>query len=168
MNKDNSKFKSCGCFNWDIEAIAHALKIREKDVKEYFTDGRKISFLLERRLEYEILNGKRPESEGAGYDLIDAENGKWEVRCITRSGIYFCPSYMVGSGRHFEEQGFLDKLDEIKGYIVADVVAFPKIPYWTISKEQVKSWWNDGKLGSTTKISREKALKLINYIYPCS
>ena len=43
----------------------------------------------------------------AGYDLIDAKGGKWEVRSISKGGIYFSPSYMVGSGRSFNKKDFL-------------------------------------------------------------
>lgn len=50
---------------------------------------------------------------------------KWEVRSISRNGIYFCPSYMVGSGRKFNEAGFLVKIAEISGYIVSDIERFP-------------------------------------------
>jgi hypothetical protein len=31
---------------WDITEIARALKISENDVREYFTDGRRVSFIL--------------------------------------------------------------------------------------------------------------------------
>ena len=120
--------------------------------------------MLERRLAYEVLHGKLAPSEGAGYDIIDSKGEKWEVRSITRSGIYFCPSYMVGSGRSFNKRGFLRKLKEIRGYIISDVESFPKVPFWIISVEQVMQWWNERKLGTTTKISRKNALKLIKEI----
>lgn len=68
---------------------------------------------------------------------------------------------MVGSGRHFEEGGFLSKLSDIKGYIVADVESFPNIPFWIIPSEQVRRWWSEQRLGTTTKISYEKALGLL-------
>ena len=151
-----------GILSWNVYEIAKALKIKPEDVREYFTDGRRVSFIVERRLAHEVLKGKLAPTEGAGYDIIDSYGNKWEVRSITRSGIYFCPSYMVGSGRHFEEEGFLRKLNEIKGYIIADVESFPDIPFWIIPVEQVKEWWNSGKLGKTTKISRKKALELLN------
>lgn len=151
-----------GILSWDVHEIAKVLKIRPEDVREYFTDGRRVSFIVERRLAREVLKGKLAPTEGAGYDIIDSHGNKWEVRSITRSGIYFCPSYMVGSGRHFEEEGFLRKLNEIKGFIIADVESFPNIPFWIIPVEQVKKWWDSGKLGSTTKISRKKALELLN------
>lgn len=146
---------------WSISDLAEAMKITEADVQLYFTDGRKVSFIIERRLAYEIVHGKLAPSEGAGYDLIDKQGNKWEVRSITKDGVYFCPSYMVGSGRSFEEKGFLDKLAEIKGYLCADVAMFPKIPFWIIPKEVVRKWWNDKLLGTTTKVSRATALSLI-------
>jgi len=150
-----------GVLKWDINEIAKALKIRPEDVKEYFTDGRRVSFIVERRIAREVLKGELAPTEGAGYDIIDSNGGKWEVRSITKGGIYFCPSYMVGKGRHFEEDGFLKKLSEIKGFIIADVESFPNIPFWIIPAEQVLKWWKEGKLGSKTNISRKKALSLL-------
>ena len=153
-----------GVFTWNIREIAIALKIKESDVRLYFTDGRRVSFILERRLAYEVLKGKLAPSEGAGYDLIDSAGGKWEVRSISKGGIYFSPSYMVGSGRSFEKRGFLKKLKEIKGYIISDIESFPEVPFWIIPIEHVIRWWKEGKLGTTTKISRETALKLVKEI----
>ena len=150
-----------GTFTWDAREVAQALKITVADVRLYFTDGRRVSFLLERRLAYEVLHGKLAPSEGAGFDLLDSEGGKWEVRSITKDGIYFCPSYMVGSGRSFDEKGFLAKLRDIEGYIISDVESFPNIPFWIIPAAQVLKWWKSEILGTTTKISREKALELV-------
>lgn len=152
---------SNGQLIWDLNEVSKALKITKEDVRLYFTDGRRVSFILERRICYEVVKGRLAPSEGAGFDLYDQQNNKWEVRSITKDGIYFCPSYMVGSGRRFEEQGFSDKLDEIKGYIVSDVESFPQIPFWIIDKDIVYDWWIKGELGNSTKISRKKALRLI-------
>ena len=154
-------FMKKGEFRWNIPKIANALKISEEDVKMYFKDGRRISFLLERRIAYEIIKGKLAPSEGAGYDLIDPSGKKWEVRSISKGGIYFCPSYMVGSGRKFNEPGFMRKLQEISGYIVSDIEAFPNIPFWILDVQIVIQWWKEGQLGKNTKISRKKALELM-------
>lgn len=83
MSKDPN-----GVLEWDPEEIAKALKIEPKDVKEYFTDGRRVSFIVERRIAREILKGKLAPTEGAGYDIIDSQGNKWEVRSITERGIY--------------------------------------------------------------------------------
>ncbi len=146
---------------WDIEEIAKSLHIGVNDVILYFTDGRRVSFILERRIAKEVINGTLAPSEGAGYDLLDSQGKKWEVRSISRGGIYFCPSYMVGSGRSFGEQGFKAKLDEVEGYIVSDIETFPKVPVKIVPGQVVRDWWERGLLGTTTKISRVKALELI-------
>ena len=52
--------------------------------RAYFTDGRRVSFILERRLAYEVLKGTLAPSEGAGYDLIE----KWPRLFEQLSPIY--------------------------------------------------------------------------------
>jgi len=153
--------KPNGLLKWNLERLATAMQLKESDVTLYFTDGRRVSFMLERRIAYEILNGTLAPSEGAGWDVRDENGLKWEVRSISRGGIYFCPSYMVGSGRSFNEPGFLTKLDEIEGYVVSDIESFPSIPFWIVPGDLVRSWWASGKLGSSTKISRAHALNLV-------
>jgi hypothetical protein len=151
-----------GRFTWDLPALAQLLKVTEADVREYFTDGRRISFLIERRLAREVLGGKLAASEGAAFDLQDADGRKWEVRSISAAGIYFSPSFMVGSGRSFVEAGFLAKVAAISGYIVSDIESFPDVPFWIIPSSVVEQWWRDGELGPKTKISRAKALVLLD------
>jgi hypothetical protein len=148
---------------WDLAQLTSAMKIDEQEVKQYFTDGRRVSFILERRISREIVKGTLASSEGAAWDLLDSEGGKWEVRSLTRGGIYFCPSYMVGSGRKYDEAGFLKKLGEIEGYIISDVELFPEVPVWVISKEDVEQWHRNGQLGTSTKISRAKAHQLFGH-----
>jgi hypothetical protein len=157
-------FKPDAIISWDIDEVSKALKIPPMDVSAYFTDGRRISFILERRIAREVMQGKIATSEGSDYDIIDKDGQKWEVRSITRSGIYFCPSYMVGSGRSFNEDGFLIKLKEIAGYIVTDIDEFPNVPIKKVSKDQVLQWWKNGELGPTTKISHARMLELLSKI----
>lgn len=143
---------------WDAKELAKAFKILEADVRLYFTDGRRVSFIIERRLVLDNSGWKLAPSEGAGYDLLAPDGGKWEVRSLTRGGVYFCPSYMVGSGRRFEENGFHAKLAEIEGYIISDIECFPSVPVFKVSKDCVQRWYSEGKLGTSTKISRAKFL----------
>ena len=151
--------------HWNIDKLSEALKIDIKSVKDYFTDGRRISFILERRLAKEFIKGKLAESEKSGYDIDDPGGGKWEVRSITKGGVYFTPSGQVGRGRKFNKKEFLNKVKEIKGYIVCDVTSFPNVPFWAISSEDVSMWWQKGLLGKNAKISRKKSLDLIRTLY---
>ncbi len=146
---------------WDIGKLAQAMKIGRRDVQEYFTDGRRISFLLERRIAREVLGGELATSESAHFDIVDGQGRRWEVRSISKRGVYFCPSFMVGSGRHFDEPGFLSKLEEISGYVLCDIESFPSVPFWIVSSDQVRTWWESGHLGAGSHLSRKRALALL-------
>lgn len=150
-----------GHLSWNLAKLARAFKVRQGDVREYFTDGRRVSFILERRIGREVLRGTLAKSEGAGFDLLDPQGHKWEVRSVSKKGVYFCPSNMVGKGRKFKKAGFLAKLAEIKGYVLADIEVFPRVPFWTVRSSEVRAWWDGGKLGTKTKISRKRALELL-------
>lgn len=141
------------------------MKLAPEDVREYFTDGRRVSLLIERRVMREVLNGKLAPHEGTPYDVVDAHNGNWDIRSLSDNGVYFSPSYMVGSGRRFEEAGFFAKLDVLRGYVLADIERFPEVPYWKIETPQVRAWWKSGELGPDTKISRKKALELLEKVH---
>lgn len=153
-----------GTLEWDLDLLQQAMHLDVEDIHTYFTDGRRVSFILERRLMREVLGGKLAQSEGDDHDLVDDQGRKWEVRSISSSGIYFCPSYMVGSGRSFVCDGFLGKLGTIHGYVVADITQFPKVPYWFVEAALVREWWDSRKLGSTTKVSRARALELLQTV----
>lgn len=146
---------------WDEEELASAFKITPKDVREYLTDGRRVSFIIERRLMWENHGWKLAPSEGAGYDLLDPDGGMWEVRSITRGGVYFNPSNQVGSGRLFNEDGFQAKLSGIKGFILSDIVSFPVVDVFVVPVENVLRWHQSRLLGSNAKVSRSKFISIL-------
>jgi hypothetical protein len=143
---------------WDEEELARAFKVTTTDVREYLTDGRRVSFIIERRLKWENPGWKLAPSEGAGYDLLDPDGNMWEVRSITRQGVYFNPSNQVGSGRMFNEDGFTAKLSGIKGFILSDIVEFPVVDVFVVPVENVVRWHRERRLGANAKVSRAKFL----------
>jgi hypothetical protein len=146
---------------WDEEDLARAFKVTTDDVREYLTDGRRVSFIIERRLKWENPGWELAPSEGAGYDLLDPEGGMWEVRSITGGGVYFNPSNQVGSGRKFNEDGFQLKMSGIKGFILSDIVGFPVVDVFVVPVENVLRWHRGQALGSNAKVSRDKFLKIL-------
>lgn len=149
---------------WSVEELAAALRVKPQDVQEYFTDGRRVSFIIERRIVWDHPGWRLASSEGAGYDLIDPQGGLWEVRSITRRGIYFNPSAQVGSGRRFDEVGFQAKLAGIKGFILADIESFPKVPVYVVPVANVLRWHSSKLLGANAKVSRARFLSMIGDI----
>lgn len=144
--------------HWDENALASAFNVSPEDIREYLTDGRRVSFIIERRLKWENPGWSLAPSEGAGYDLLDPSGDKWEVRSITRQGVYFNPSNQVGSGRTFNVQGFLNKLSGIKGFILSDIVTFPTVEIFKVPVENVLRWHNEDRLGANAKVSRDRFL----------
>ena len=153
-----------GTLTWDASALAEQLHLTVDETLEYFKDGRRGSFVVERRIAKEIIDGRIAETEGKSFDVYDSEGNKWEVRSLTKGGVYFCPSNMVGASRNFKEDGFQAKLDEIKGYYVARLTTFPKVDVYKIDVEQVREWHKNKILGPTTKISLSKMEKLLKTI----
>ena len=144
---------------WDEEELARAFKVTTADIREYLTDGRRVSFIIERRLKWENAGWSLAASEGAGYDLRAPDGGYWEVRSITRQGVYFNPSNQVGSGRKFDEAGFLAKLAALQGFILSDITGFPEVEVYVVPVEFVRKWYQEKRLGSNCKVSRDKFLQ---------
>jgi hypothetical protein len=162
MGDANARRRADLSWSYDeVGSLAELLRLTRPEVIEYFRDGRRVSFIIERRIAREILNGTLATSEGANYDVEDDRGGCWEVRSLTSGGFYFCPSYMVGSGRSFDEQGFLQKVNRIDGYWIADVTGFPCVPCYEVGAAEVLRWWRDRVLGATSKISFKKAKRLL-------
>ena len=151
-----------GTLSWDVKELAKQLHLTHDETLTYFQDGRRCSFITERRIAREFIGGRIADSEGAAYDIFDLDNKKWEVRSLTNSGIYFCPSYMVGSGRKFEEKGFLNKIKEIEGYYVAKITTFPEVPVYEIDSDQILDWYKNGKLGMSTSVTLSKMEQLLS------
>lgn len=143
---------------WNAEELARAFRVTVEDVIEYMTDGRRVSFIIERRLKWEHPGWELAPTEGAGYDLRDPDGGLWEVRSITGGGVYFTPSSQVGSGRAFAEAGFLAKLSTIRGFILSDIVDFPVVDVFVVPMSYVRRWYDQRELGASAKVSRKAFL----------
>lgn len=140
--------------DFDCDKLAEAFGVKPNDVAEFMTDGRRASFIIERRLMWGHPGWELAPTEGAGYDLKAPDGSLWEVRSITRGGVYFNPSAQVGIGRKFEEGGFRAKCAAIRGFILSDITKFPNIPVYVVPVENVIRWFDSRLLGSNAKVSR--------------
>jgi len=61
-----------GKFEWDLPSISQSLKISEEDVRSYFTDGRRVSFLLE-------AHWRQVKARDTTFSTPKVESGKCEV-----------------------------------------------------------------------------------------
>mgnify|MGYP003152686876 FL=1 len=147
-----------GLLKWNLSKLANALQVKVSEARTYFRDGRKLSFLAEVVLAKE-LGMNKAETESKPYDLIDPNtNEKWEVRCMNRT-ISFAPSNMTGANRGFNIEGFMEKLDICKGYIVCDIVEFPVVPYYIVKSSTVAEWFGSQRMSRTALLTRKNFLQ---------
>ncbi|WP_258084450.1 hypothetical protein [Thermococcus thermotolerans] len=141
MKRGDLKVKFLDILIFDTKKLKDCLEFRsENDVYGYFSDGRRLSFLLEIRLA-RILNAKLAHPN-KGYDLIVESGelqGKWEVRTLTER-VYFSPSKDVGYGRTTNKDSIDKKLSEINGYMIGDAYLFPSVPVFIIYSSDLKDY----------------------------
>ena len=73
--------------------------------------------------------------------------------------MYFTPSNQVGSGRRFNEEGFVAKMAEIEGFILSDISGFPIVDVFVVPVHNVLRWYRQGFLGSNARVSRKRFLE---------
>lgn len=149
-----------GIFEWDTAKIATGLVIPEERVLQFFKDGRRFAWLFEESLAERHGMTRQGETDDA--DLVDPAGRRWEARCCTKGGLFFCPSNMVGKGRTFNFEDWVAKQAGVAGWIVADITTFPRVPYWVIPDHVVGGWWNAGELGPKTKVLHSKFRLLLS------
>ena len=77
--------------------------------------------------------------------------------------MYFSPSNQVGSGRRFNEEGFVAKLDEVEGFILSDICGFPVVDVFVVPAGNILRWYRQGLLGAKAKVSRKKFLERLGH-----
>ena len=93
---------------------------------EMFRDGRFCCEPLSRHLE-QVFDGLE-FVDRKGYDFIHPQLGKIEKKQITKGGLRFSPSSMIGAGRKVNYQEVVDHIisNDIT-YVLADITEFPRV-----------------------------------------
>ena len=149
---------------FDVPMAAKGMGLTIDEWVEVYMDGRRISMIIEKRIS-KLKGYKKASSEGDPYDVIDPENKKGEVRCLTNK-VMFRPSNQIGDGRRFDESKFYEhKISKVDYFMIADineidlrngivnVFNVPSILVWDLYKQ--------GKLGKSADKGRKSFLKLM-------
>lgn len=108
-------------------------------INNIFSDGR-IAGLISEFFVCDIFEGlARAESEKAPYDVYHTKwmNG-YECRTVTKGGVKFCPSYMIGKGRSYDEKEHHEKVRNVHGYIFFDITKMPVVKITIVSRNHPK------------------------------
>jgi hypothetical protein len=93
-------------------------------VNKLFKDGRVASKFLEHS-----VPGWFPELsfvDASGYDHIDANGVKYDLKGFTKGGAKYAPSNMIGAGRKINKELLHEHAHSIN-YIFSDITEFPKV-----------------------------------------
>jgi len=117
---------------------------------EMFRDGRFCCEPLSRHLE-QVFEGLE-FVDRKGYDFIHSEFDKIEKKQITKSGLKFCPSAMIGAKRKVDYRQVIDHIvDNNLTYLLANITEFPKVEVVFIKGEQLLKDCSNNRASFTTK-----------------
>lgn len=113
-------------YNFEIGDINFGL-LKENEINEILKDGRHSSPWIEKILTYwfpflKQIKGNKP------YDHIDNDGNKYDAKNFTKYGCNFMSSSMIGTGRKFDYEKCIKKIEELElTYILCDIVEIPTI-----------------------------------------
>ena len=115
-------------------------KLPANIINEIMKDGRAFSFFIEPWLSqtYPMIHIKGCKA----YDFIDSETEciKFDAKTFTKNGCKYVPSSMLGTGRKFNEEKFLEKANNLV-YIIVSNINFPHINVKFVEgKELIKKY----------------------------
>ena len=138
----------------DLDKVAEGFGISEESVKDFLNDGRVIGRLGE-FIRTEMRKSNRASSEGSPYDINDDENGREEIRAISKT-ISFASSKEVGSGRKVTEEGFKKKMESVDIFVGVDYRNLSEIEFYEITKEAVYEMEQEGIMRKNKSVSAKK------------
>ena len=128
MNEEPVDFDVENAYVLDITGTVKFDSIPPESLYELYKDGRVFGPLAEeltaKRFKKMV---KSPELNG----FWDVQHTTWghtyEVRTLTKGGANLIPSNQIGAGRKYNEEEYLEKLNNIYGFILFDIRNIPEI-----------------------------------------
>jgi hypothetical protein len=118
----------------DMPALAYLTK---EETNEIFRDGRHCAPWGERAFA-KIFGWDRVDAKG--YDFVLPDGRKVDAKNMTKHGLRFSASHMIGAGRKFVKEEHEKHANSI-GFLCIDIVNFPKIrAVWKNGTTMVKQY----------------------------
>ena len=113
-------------------------------IHEILKDGRAFSFFIEPWLSqvYPLIRIK----DSKDHDFVDlkTQSVKFDEKTFTKNGCKYVPSYMLGLGRKFDQNKFIEKANDLV-YVIVSNINFPHINVKFVEgKELIKKYPKGG------------------------
>ena len=129
-------------FNHNISNYTFG-NLSEDVCEEILKDGRPFSHFIEKWIEknYPLNHIKGCKK----YDFTDKNNSEilYDEKTFTKGGCKFCPSNMIGQGRTFDKEVFIEKSKKLIFCIVSNV-NFPEIKIKFVNGEELANKYPTG------------------------
>lgn len=110
-------------YTFDLKGQIKFNDLKEQILYNLFKDGRVSTPFLQLAIENWF---GLTYVDAKGYDYLDVEGNKYELKTFTANGCKLCPSSMIGVGRKKDLEKFVEGAIKIS-YIIADITSFPTI-----------------------------------------
>ena len=111
-------------YDFDLRGKVQFGDLTEEEVYKEFQDGRLSSRLLEKQIP--IWFPEITFVDQDGYDHIDKNDVKYDLKGFTKGGAGYAPSNMIGAGRKINVVEMHAHARTIN-YIFSDITEFPKV-----------------------------------------
>lgn len=111
-------------YEFDLTGKVQFGDMPEEAIYELYKDGRVASKFLEHTIPTWFPEVEFVDQDG--YDHIDAEGTKYDLKGFTKGGAGYAPSNMVGAGRKINIAEMHAHAKTIN-YIFSDITEFPKV-----------------------------------------
>jgi hypothetical protein len=114
-------------------------------ITELFKDGRIFSHFIERILAQDY--GLKHVTGCKGHDIVDPSNPdiKYEQKTFTGNGCKFMPSNMIGQGRQFNKEVFMEKSKNLI-YVIVSNVKFPLLKIRFVKGSELATEYPGGEI----------------------
>ncbi len=111
-------------YEFDLKGKVQFGDMPEKAIYELYKDGRVASKFLEHTIPTWFPEVKFVDEDG--YDHIDKNDVKYDLKGFTKGGAGYAPSNMIGAGRKINVTEMHAHAKTIN-YIFSDITEFPKV-----------------------------------------
>lgn len=156
---------------FDLPAIATALKITEEEAVVALQDGRgawPFSEIWGGRL-YEFIkhsNSNMPLSDGA-VALGQLRDAAVSVKALTRGGVKFQQSKYVGFGRGTDKSGLIASIEASDRVVIVDITEFPVVRFLPVDSTRLVSAAHTGRL-TVNGWSKQRLYEWLDEVYDLS
>jgi len=112
-------------YRFDLKNQIKLGSLTEDQIKRCMMDGRFASHYMEKELVNWFPHLKESEDSCGPFDHL-MDNQKIDHKNCTKGGVKFMPSKMLGTGREFNSEEFLEKTAEMD-YVITDITTYPII-----------------------------------------